>query len=531
MKNLISYDEFWEKLPNLSSDELSKNIELLDPKNRSSAIFPVFLSTEADTRIQFLSYWLQKKENNIVLKITTRNLSGHASHQSYQIISKYKSNTILASELFSNKIKGFCGSIEIEFFSKEKPLYTFPAVSLSYANKYNSSVVHTCIRTYNKDEKINDYAINLPQTGFDVDFRDLNKNFICFFGGQKNCYKLNIELFENKVQKNYLINIKNETYGKAHILYLEDLISKEDKKIFKTPRCSIKHDFSDIFPRFFVGITSPHNIPTLTHTFFDTSKAKSDQSDLNKLALRTFNNNPEHYFDATFSIPIYPLDQFDTSVKSYSQNIEVKGNGYISFYSLNGKQLFNRLLKRDELSTLCGIGELEINKLIEEVKLKRNEFYVMKFAFVNKENPFPKRFKLGLNVKRKNSRHGTNICFSPLIMMDNLINKPFSRRWFPLGGFQKFVASIHNTSFIRKEIKIESNSFLLEFVNHAGESLQRKKDLIPNGSLFIDPSFDKQLNKFLGEKGGWCMVTANTFVFNAYYFSMTEKQIGGDHAY
>ena len=61
MKNLISYDEFWEKLPYLSSDELSKNIELLDPKNRSSAIFPVFLSTEADTRIQFLSYWLHLK--------------------------------------------------------------------------------------------------------------------------------------------------------------------------------------------------------------------------------------------------------------------------------------------------------------------------------------------------------------------------------------------------------------------------------------------------------------------------------------
>ena len=140
-------------------------------------------------------------------------------------------------------------------------------------------------------------------------------------------------------------------------------------------------------------------------------------------------------------------------------------------------------------------------------------------------------FKLGLNLKRKNIRYGTNICFSPLIMMDDLINKPYSRRWFPLGGFQKFVASIHNTSFIRKEINNISNSFLLEFVNHEGKSLKREKILSPNASLFINPLNDEQLKNFFGEKGGWCMVTANTFVFNAYYFSMTKKQIGGDHAY
>lgn len=531
MKNIISADNFWQKLPELSGDQLELNKHLLDPENRSSAIFPVFLTAEAETRIQFLSYWLKKRGNNIVLRITTRNLLGNVKYQIYQSISEYKSNTILGSKLFESNNNGFCGSIEIEFFSKEKPLYTFPALSLSFANKVSSSVVHTCIRTYNKDERIYDYALYLPQTGFDVDIKVSNKNYICFFGGESNSYKLTIELNENEIKKNYLVNIKNAKYGQTHILYLEDIISKEDRKFFKRPKCSIKHNFNDIFPRFFVGITSPQNIPTLTHTFFDTSKAISDKTDINDLSLRTENKNPNCYFDATFSIPIHPFEHFDTSIKSYSQNIQVKGDGYLSLYSLEGEQLFNRLIKREELSTLCGSGELEISKLIGESKFNKKEFLSLKFSFVNKDNPFPKRFKLGLNVKRINSTYGSNICFSPLIMMDNLINKPFSRRWFPLGGYQKFVASIHNTSFMRKGIQTEATSFLLEFINHNGESFNREKILKQNASIFLDPLHDEQLNKFLGEKGGWCMVTAKTFVFNSYYFSMTETLIGGDHAF
>ena len=147
--------------------------------------------------------------------------------------------------------------------------------------------------------------------------------------------------------------------------------------------------FSDIFPRFFVGNESPHNTPTLTHTFFDTSKADSFQSESTKSSLRTFNSNPNSYFDATFSIPIYPINEFDTSIKSYSQNIEVKDNAYLSIYSEQGEQLSNRLLKKEELSTLCGIGELAISKLTYELKLKKNKFYSIKFSFVNEVNPSP----------------------------------------------------------------------------------------------------------------------------------------------
>ena len=105
------------------------------------------------------------------------------------------------------------------------------------------------------------------------------------------------------------------------------------------------------------------------------------------------------------SIPIHPFEHFDTSIKSYSQNIQVKGDGYLSLYSLEGEQLFNRLIKREELSTLCGSGELEISKLIGEIKFNKKE---SKFSLIYslEEADCPNRLLRNLSqtwVKRENS--------------------------------------------------------------------------------------------------------------------------------
>ena len=84
---------------------------------------------------------------------------------------------------FFPKATGFCGSVEVEVFSKDPPLYSFPALTVSYEGIDSCSVVHSCIRTYNSGEVVNDHAITFPQTGFDVVLCKNNKNFVCFFGG------------------------------------------------------------------------------------------------------------------------------------------------------------------------------------------------------------------------------------------------------------------------------------------------------------------------------------------------------------
>ena len=52
-----------------------------------------------------------------------------------------------------------------------------------------------------------------------------------------------------------------------------------------------------------------------------------------------------------------------------------------------------------------------------------------------------------------------------------------------------------------------------------------------NASVILDAKKDNELNRFLGKHGGWCMVTSKSYLTDAYYFSMLDQQIGGDHGY
>ena len=115
-------------------------------------------------------------------------------------------------------------------------------------------------------------------------------------------------------------------------------------------------------------------------------------------------------------------------------------------------------------------------------------------------------------------------------MSEKILAKPFNRRWFPVGGSSNYIASLHTTSLSKfaSDQKIEC---VLEFVNHQGNILIRNEMLKNNASIFIDTKRDKTLDAFLNGQEGWCMVTSNTYLCDAYYFGIVGKQIGGDHAF
>ena len=75
------------------------------------------------------------------------------------------------------------------------------------------------------------------------------------------------------------------------------------------------------------------------------------------------------------------------------------------------------------------------------------------------------------------------------------------------------------------------NNFLLEFVNYEGKILKRNISLKPNASLYLNKNTDDELKNLLAHHTGWCLVKANTYHLDAYYFSSLGQQIGGDHAY
>jgi len=529
MSSSFRYEKFWDNLNSIDNFSLQSSEEFLKAENRSSTIFPVFKNSSITTSIQFLSYWLKKNGNNVIVCFTSRSIDGEQLDKKYKIITEYKSYQLQISDYFSDLKNGFCGSFEVEVYSKNKPLYTFPAITVCYEGNGSSSLVHSCIRTYNKDETVSDYAIMYPQTGFDTHLSNQTKNFICFFGGDSSAYNLCVELVEGNFSRTYDLEITNNSYGQMHVIWLEDLIDSSDIGLLKNPKCSIHHDLQDVFPRFYVGILNEDCPPAVTHTFFDTSKAE-EVVNANMLSLRANNQDHHCYFDSGFTVPIFPSDSFDTALRTYGQNLSFSGDALLTIYTMQGEGIYSRSLSQAEIFNLSGFGNFDLSELLNSADVETDQYYCLKLAFVSKESPFPKRFKLGLNVKRKTQEIGTNICFAPLVVSENTFTKPFNRRWFPVGGSRNYVATVHNTSLEITELSANTECDF-EFVNHRGETLVKHINVKSNGSVLLDVMQDNELDDFLGKHGGWCMVTSKSYLTDAYYFSLMDKQIGGDHAY
>ena len=525
----FDYDQFWDNLDSIDQSLIQSYKIFLKEENRSSTIFPVFKDSNVTTSIKFLSYWLKKHGNYVVICLTTRRVDGEQIQKTYQIITEYKSYQFQISDYFSDLKDGFCGSVEVEVYSKNKPLYTFPAITICYEGNASISLVHSCIRIYNKNETVSDYAIMYPQTGFDTNLNNKNKNYICFFGGNSPTYNLRIELFEGDFSNSYDLEMTNNSYGQMHLIWLEDLISNPDIELLKNPKVVIHHDLQDVFPRFYVGILNEGHPPTLTHTFFDTSKAERLVT-ASRLSLRASNPDNSFYFDSAFTVPLFPSDSFDTSLRTYGQNLSFHGDALLTVYTMQGEVIYSRKFSQVEIKKLNDFSDINFSKILKEANIEADQYYSIKIAFINSETPFPKRFKMSLNVKRITEELGTNICFAPLVVSENTFAKPFNRRWFPVGGSQNYVAIVHNTSLERIELS-SNTSCDFEFVNHRGETLLKHFDIKCNGGILLDVSQDNDLNEFLGNRGGWCMVTSMSYLTDAYYFSLLDKQIAGDHAY
>jgi len=99
-KDHLDFEKFWDNLTYLSHSKIKTNIHNLNPANRSSTIFPVYRDNLTCTKILFLSYWIKKHGNSVVVCFTARNLQGQAIHQNYEAITDYKAFTIVAIDNF-----------------------------------------------------------------------------------------------------------------------------------------------------------------------------------------------------------------------------------------------------------------------------------------------------------------------------------------------------------------------------------------------------------------------------------------------
>lgn len=529
LRSQVDSDAFWSNLHLFAGCSVGEVEKYFAPKCRSSSIFPIYKRIDSHCFLSWLTYWLKKHDSRVAIKLTARNISGENVGQLWRPMTRYVSFNFNVDEFdyFASSDDGFCGSIEIEVFSQTAPMYTFPAVSLFYEDSSSSSVVHSCIRTYNLGEKNTDYAIDFPQTGFDVVIGEAKKNYICFYGGTKLEYmlSLSLELDGNILTKE--LEIENKRYGQQHIIFVEDLFSVAGENI--TAKVSIGHNL-DVFPRFYVGVAQQNVVPTLTHTFFDTSERVLNQQFTDHLPLRAKNISAEKYFDSAMIVPLLPHGGFNTCLRTYAQNLEFAGEIVFKVLSCGGDLIHQRVLSGDEVMFWNKNQSLDLSRECRALGLSPQQNYNLFFGFDGSASSFPKRFKLGLNVSKITSKIGTNICFAPLVQTDGTLDKPFTRRWFPLGGKSNFIGTLHLTDFAKKT-ELEPKSVTLEFINTKGETIVRQCDMFLNHSLYIDPVEDVELNQLLSGELGWCLVTASSYHVDAYFFSTKCDQVGGDHAF
>ena len=532
-KNLsVSSKKFWSNLEFFSDYDVNKVNKYFDRKFRSSTIFPVYKSNTSNCYLSCLTYWIKKHDCKVAIKLTARNIKGIIVGELWRPITSYYSlnfDIINEFDYFKSSKNNFSGSIEFEVYSPNAPKYNFPAVSLFYRDDFSSSVVHSCMRTYNFKEKITDYAINFPQTGFDVIFGKDKKNYILFYGGNKSNYKINLLLILNDEVFTKDIEIYNTHQLQQHIIFVEDLFPINKIKIISNAKITIKHNL-DIFPRFYVGIISQNSVPTLTHTFFDTSNKNLKKKKNHQKNFRSKNISLKKYFDSAIMIPLFKIQEFDTSIRTYAQNLEFRGEVTFKIFESNGNLIHNKTISGDEALLWNKNHSFNISKECEMLGISKKTDYNLYFGFNGFELGFPKRFKMGLNIKKKKSNLGTNICFSPLVQTGSELKKPFSRKWFPLGGPSNFVGTIHLTSFSRYS-ETKPIHICIEYVNTLGQKIIKENNLFLNQSLFIDVSKDVELNSFFNKEIGWCFVTASSYCVDAFYFSSLGHQIGGDHAF
>ncbi len=530
LANAISYSEFWSQILKYKNYSVEKVNRYLRPKHRSSTIFPVYLKDKSKCYIGWLTYWVKKHGNKVAIRTTARNIDGQKVGVRWQPIVNFETNILSARdfEYFNFQDFGFCGTIEVEVFTEYLPKFTFPAMSLFYKNEISSAVVHSCIRFYNKDEVVNDYAIKFPQTGFDVSLGEKKKNYICFMGDSKTKYflKLTLEFLKKKFVRE--VTLINSCRGKLHIIYIEEVFNCDN--ISSLAKVKINHNL-DVFPRFYVGTLRDGFVPTLTHTFFDTSPTEI-KGRASEVLLRVNNINKEKYYDSSFIVPIFPIQEFDISLRTYSQNLIFLGSIEIKVFNLQGNLLFlKKLMDRDQ-KVWNSTYTFKISRLLSELNLDNKKKYSIFFGFDSVKKSFPKRFKMGLNLNKKstNEKIGTNICFAPSVQYETIFDKPFTRRWFPIGGDSNYVGTLHLTSLEKKPI-LKKISIHIEFINFNGKKLVKKILLNPYSSLFIDISEDRKLSEFFGKEIGWCFVNCNYYMLDAYFFSTNGEQISGDHAF
>ena len=282
-KHLTSRQQFGEKIE-----------QVRKPILRSSAVFPVIKNQYYSTKINYLGYWLIKRNiPEVSLLITLRDQSGKILLRKLQTIDTVQAFSIvldsLLKELNFDFTKNFLGSIETEFFTTRDMVFPYPALVLEYYNKDFSTCVHTLGRIYNDFEDLKENEqFKVPETGFDIHASDDLSCFLSFVNGPISNSNGLIEYVItnfNSEKSSGSFQLGEIKPFETKFIFLKDHIPDLPKILKnKSGSISLKHDFEGFYPRLLVGnIQNSFPSVSFTHSYYDCSSCNTDSDFWNRI--------------------------------------------------------------------------------------------------------------------------------------------------------------------------------------------------------------------------------------------------------
>ena len=493
---------------------------------RASVLFPLYIMEGYTNHLNFLSYWKFKNQfERVDMKLTFRDREGIPIQSSeIEITNNPKSYDVNLNEIIDKETIDFCVgfalSVEVEVFFDKEPYIKYPALVFEIRNRFYSSTVHSCLRSLNPSEE-DPGDDQLPQTGFDVFLGKGLDNYIIFIGGGvQEQYRLEVAIIDagNNLVEKHNLNLKNDGSKRLFYISIDDLIHSENISLDECYKISIRHDIRDVFPRFYAGHVSADTLPSLTHTFFDTSDLSGEHRLPTKIEC-------ESNF-ASFSVPVLDSGQFITSISSYRANLFWDGNVVVKLINKAGAVLAMEVLSESDFIIFQTIGKIFVKDIFPDHPVSENSLFC-KFELYS--DKYPERFKLGLNISRVGlGNSGTNICFSPKIVEESRSGKEVSSSWCPIGGSSRFQVMFHNTWVLDGQHGSAVEALIF---SSTGDKLSLDFRLPYDGALVLSCEDDSRINSFLNGDLGYCFFRSENPYFSAWYLSVGLNGVGGDHAF
>ena len=499
------------------------------PILRSSGIFPVVKNRNYSSRINFLGYWLIKRNiPEVGLVITLRDQKGNTLLRKIQTIDSVKAFSIELDALL-NEIKcggmEFVGSIEAEFNTTRDMVFPYPALVLEYYNADFNSCVHTIQRIYNDFEDLKENEqFKVPESGFDIYQTSDLESFLAFVNGPiLNSDGLVRYTVTNSKSEKFSGDIclgRIEPYQTKFVKFSEHISRLSEMLGGSSGSISLSHNFEGFYPRLLVGnIQRTFPSVSFTHSYYDCSACNSKTDYWDRM--------DDAFFDSSAYVPLFVGDRFFTDLVIYPNFSPSDFILQIDLYDSKGKKAYsdNRFL--DVKSDQARLSKIHFKQIVDENGLNKDKVHSAHIITKFEDKKIASRIKFGLNVgvTGSKSKLPCNICFNTKNGNPLLENKPGSFHWSPIFG-KSCIITVGNFSPKRdyeKDANVELTFYRKEDDSHVSRNISLK----PYEEFRLSP--DKELMEFL--KGdGWVTVRSDTPNIQGFYFNFhSSGSVAGDH--